>query len=124
MAKSDYIQGKSWAVIGANDDPTRYGAKVYRHLKAMGYRVFAVNPKLQTVDGDPCWPDLGSLPEKPDAIDFVVSPAVGEKHIRDAAVLGIKRLWFQPGTWRDDFADLATELGLETVQSCVLVEIN
>ena len=123
MAKSDYIKGRSWAVIGANNDPSRYGLIIYRHLKNAGYRVFAVNPKFDQVDGDPCWPDLKSLPELPDAVDFVVAPAAGEKHIRDAAALGIRRLWFQPGTWRPDFAQLTAELGLETVQSCVLVEV-
>ncbi|MDD2534786.1 MAG: CoA-binding protein [Eubacteriales bacterium] len=123
MAKSDFIHGKSWAVIGANDDPDRFGFIIYHHLKSAGYLVFAVNPKYQTVDGDPCYPDLKSLPQKPDAVDFVVAPAAGEKYIREAAELGILRLWFQPGTWRPDFADLTADLKLEVVRSCVLTEI-
>jgi len=74
------------------------------------------------VDGDPCYPNLTALPEKPEAIDMVVSPAAGEKIIREAARLGITRIWFQPGTWRDDFSQLTDELGLEIVRGCVLVE--
>jgi len=72
-------------------------------LKRKGYTVYAVNPQHDTVDGDPCYPNLTALPEKPEAIDMVVSPAAGEKIIREAARLGITRIWFQPGTWRDDF---------------------
>ena len=53
---------------------------------------------------------------------MVVSPSAGEKIIREAASLGITRIWFQPGTWRDDFAQLTDELGLEIVRGCVLVE--
>jgi len=40
----------------------------------------------------PCYPNLTALPEKPEAIDMVVSPAAGEKIIREAARLGITRI--------------------------------
>lgn len=124
MSKADFFASPVWAVVGANDDPERFGSKVYRHLKNAGYAVLAVNPKFNTVDGDPCYPDLKSLPQRPDAINLVVSPAIGERYVREAAELGIRRIWFQPGTWRDDFSSLTAELGVEAVQSCVLAEIK
>ncbi len=124
MSKADFIASETWAVIGATDDPARFGSIIYRHLKKAGYQVFAVNPKFSIVAGDPCYPDLKSLPLVPDAIDFVVSPSIGEQYIREAAELGVTRLWFQPGTWREDFTQLTRDLDLETVQSCVLVEIK
>jgi predicted CoA-binding protein len=124
MSKADFFTSQVWAVIGASDKPERIGSRIYRHLKNAGYTVLAVNPTFKTVDGDACYPDLKSLPQLPDAIDMVVNPTYGERYIREAAELGIHRIWFQPGTWRDDFTQLTQELGIETVQSCVLVEIE
>ncbi|NCC77228.1 MAG: CoA-binding protein [Clostridia bacterium] len=122
MLIESFNNSRTWAVIGANDNPQRFGSILYKHLKRKGYTVYAVNPKHDTVDGDPCYPNLTALPVKPEAIDMVVAPAAGEKIIREAASLGITRIWFQPGTWRDDFAQLTDELGLEIVRGCVLVE--
>jgi hypothetical protein len=124
MAKQDFLDSQVWAVIGATDDPERYGSKIYRHLKANGKTVLAVNPRVLTVDGDFAYPDLTSLPQKPDAVDFVIGPDHGERYIREAASLGIRRLWFQPGTWREAFAPLVAELGVEAFQGCVMVEIK
>ncbi|MBP1757228.1 MAG: putative CoA-binding protein [Firmicutes bacterium] len=124
MSKADFFTSKVWAVIGASDKPERIGSTIYHHLKKAGYTVLAINPTFKTVDGDICYPDLRSLPQLPDVIDMVVNPNLGEHYIREAAELGIHRIWFQPGTWRSDFAQLTQELGIETVQSCVLVEIE
>ena len=32
------------AVVGATDNPAKYGAKIYRDLKGKGFTVYAVNP--------------------------------------------------------------------------------
>ena len=40
------------AIVGATDDPAKYGSVIYRDLKHKGFEVFAVNPNRDTVDGD------------------------------------------------------------------------
>ena len=51
------------AIVGATDARGKYGGIIYRDLKAKGYRVVGVNPGRESVDGDPVYPDLASLPE-------------------------------------------------------------
>lgn len=87
----------SIAVVGATDSPGKYGGIIYRDLKRLGYRVWAVNPNRETVDGDVCYPNLGALPERPDIIDVVVPPETGLAVAREAASLGYQNLWLQPG---------------------------
>lgn len=112
---------KVWAVVGANQNPEKYGNMIYKKLRLRGYEVYAVNPLYDTVEGDQCYKDLKSLPKLPDVINMVVSPKRSKAFVEEAAGLGIRYIWFQPGTYDDEVLDLAMKLGLETVQSCVLV---
>lgn len=85
------------AVVGATDNLNKYGAIIYRDLKAKGYRVLPVNPTRDTVDGDIAYPDLGSLPETPDIVNIVVPPQRTLRVLDKAEELGIENIWVQPG---------------------------
>lgn len=115
------LDQKIWAVVGANQDRNKFGNKIYRRLKEKGYEVYAVNPGYEEVEGDPCYKDLASLPRVPDVIDMVVPPKRGLSVIEDAAKLGVKYVWLQPGTHDDALMERIGELGLTALQGCVLV---
>lgn len=85
------------AIVGASDDTQKFGAMVYRNLKRKGYRVFPINPKRPTVDGDTAYPDLSALPFTPELVNLIVPPAQSLIVARDCLRLGIKHLWLQPG---------------------------
>lgn len=86
------------AVVGATDDPFKYGGKIYRNLKSKGLQVVAVNPNRETVDGDPAFATLADLPEPPDIINVVVPSDIGLEIARQAHDLGYHRIWYQPGS--------------------------
>lgn len=81
----------------------------------------AVNPMYDTVEGDKCYKDLSTLPKVPEVLDMVVSPKRGKPFLEEAARLGIRYIWLQPGTYDDELLKKIEELGLEAVQACVLV---
>lgn len=89
--------GTSLAVVGATDHPAKYGGIIYRDMKAKGFRVFAVNPNRSTVDGDPCWPTVKDLPEKPTIAVLVVHARDGLEVLGQCAEAGIRNIWVQPG---------------------------
>ncbi len=91
------LSQKVLAVAGASRDPRKFGNTVYKELKSKGFRVLAVNPNAQTIEGDPCYPSLKALPEKPGAVVAVTQPSVTEAVIREAADLGIQNIWLQQG---------------------------
>jgi predicted CoA-binding protein len=93
--------GTSVAVVGATDSPTKYGAKIYRDLKSKGFRVFAVNPTRDEVDGDPCWHSLAELPETPTIVDFVIPPQRTLRVLAQCLELGLMNVWIQPGAEDD-----------------------
>lgn len=115
--------GTSIAVVGAGDDPAKYGGRIYRNLKAKGFRVLAVNPGRDTVDGDPCYSSVADLPEPPTIVDFVVPPRVALEVLRQCLALGLKRVWLQPGA-EDEAALAFAEANGFTVRAhdCIMVK--
>lgn len=121
MLREKMLAEKVWAVIGASQGRDKFSNKIYRRLKKLGYVVYAVNPGITEIEGDICYPDLRSLPEKPAVINMVVSPKIGRSILQDAADLGISLVWFQPGSWDQEIGQFGEELGLAMLQDCVLV---
>ena len=124
MLEEMMLEKKVWAVVGASENPDKFGSKIYRKLKYKGYKVYPVNPNYQSVDGDSCYPDLSSLPEVPEVIDMVVAPKRGKAVIEEAARLGIRNVWLQPGTYDEELMGLLAQNGMTGVKACVLVALR
>lgn len=117
------LEHKTWAVVGANNNPDKYGCKIFKFMDRTGqYKVYPVNPGLSEVQGQKCYASVKDLPEKPDCVDVVVPPKVGEQIMRDCADAGIKYVWLQPGADAPEVAKLGQDLGLNVVKACVMAE--
>jgi predicted CoA-binding protein len=126
MMKGDmqeFLTQQNWAVVGVSSDPEKYGNKVYFQLKNAGYNVYAINPKLDQIDNDPCFPALSSLPLVPDAISVVVPPKITEQLMDECTILGIQRVWMQPGSESEEAIQKGHAKGLNLVYNqCILIE--
>lgn len=110
------------AIVGATDSPGKYGGVIYRDLRGRGHRVVAVNPNRATVAGDPCYPNLGSLPEQPAIVNLVVPPDTGRPVVEEWKALGGTSIWFQPGAFDSGLVEQAREAGMDVVQGdCIMV---
>ena len=110
------------AVVGATDSPGKYGGIIYRDLRGRGHRVVAVNPRRSQVAGDPSYPDLTSLPERPEIVNLVVPPTAGRSVVAEWARLGGASVWFQPGASDAELVTLAREAGMEVIDGdCIMV---
>ena len=89
----DFLAQKVIAVVGVSNQRETGANKNYHTFKQHGYRVYAVNPRISAFDGSSCYPDLKSMPEKPDAVFMLTSPKVTEAIIRQCVDLGIKHVW-------------------------------
>lgn len=60
---SAFLMGKRVAVTGVSRKAEGHGSNiVYQRLRDRGYEVVAVNPHAETVEGDPAYATLGSIP--------------------------------------------------------------
>lgn len=90
---AEFLAQKKIAVVGVSDRRETGCNLAFRKFKTAGYRVSAVNPRLQTFDGEPCYPDLKALPEKPDAVFILANPRVTDEIVQQCVELGVKYVW-------------------------------
>lgn len=119
------LRQRNFAVVGASRDPQKYGHKVYQKLKEAGYRVFAVNPNIDCLDGDPVYPLLDTVPEPIDCVVTVVPPNITEKIILQAGRLHIPYAWMQPGSESLAAVNMAVSYGMRVVYGgpCIMVAV-
>lgn len=89
----DFLAQKKIAVVGVSDKRDTGCNLTYQKLKENGYQVYAVNPRISTYDGQPCYADLRAIPEKVDAVFVLTSPRVTEQVVQQCVELGIKHVW-------------------------------
>lgn len=117
-----FLKARSYAVVGVSASKAKFGTTIYRTLKQRGLTVYPVHPKLESLDGDRCYPGLGEIPEKPDAVVIVVKPEKAAAVVEDAAAAGISRVWFQQGADFSEAARMATQRGMNVVTGkCILM---
>lgn len=122
---SEMLKLKKWAVVGATNNPEKFGYKIFKVLQQAGYDVVPVNPGIEEVLGVKCYPSLQDLPAQPEAVDIVVSSKIGEKIVEDCAQLGIKNIWLQPGADAEQVISKAQQLALNVVHHvCIMVEVR
>ena len=89
----DFLSQKKIAVVGISDKRETGCNLAYHKFKEAGYAVTAVNPHLTSFEGAPCYPDLNSIPEKPDAVFILANPQVSEQIVRQCVDLGVHHVW-------------------------------
>ncbi len=115
----DFFAQKKIAVVGVSDQRETGCNANYKKFKDAGYTVYAVNPRIPTFDGAPCYPDLKSIPEKPDAVFILASPKVTDQIVQQCVDLGIKHVWMHcmMGT-KPGLAKSMTSVSDEAVKKC------
>ena len=112
-----------FAVVGVSRNPEKYGHQVYKDLKSAGYEVYPINPNADEVLGDKCYPDIESLPKRPDVVDVVVPPPITEEVVKTCKRLGIRKVWMQPGSESERAIKFCKESGIDVVHGvCVMIE--
>ena len=115
----DFLAQMRIAVVGVSDQRETGCNLAYRNFKGAGYETAGVNPRLTEFEGDPCYPDLASIPEKPDAVFILTKPEITDLVVDQCVDLGISRVWMhcmmgtKPGLVRG-----MTSVSQDAVQKC------
>jgi len=116
-------ESKNIAVVGISNKLGRPSLTVASYLKGQGYRIIPVNPTIQDVNGEKCYPDLTSIPEKVDVVDIFRKPADVLPVVEEAVRIGAKVVWMQEGIVNEEAARRARDAGLLVVMDkCMLKE--
>lgn len=125
-AIDDFLAGRVFAVVGASRNRDKYGNKVLRCYLQNDLIAWPVNPNESEVEGAECFASLTALPEPVHGVSLITPPQVTEGVVDEAAQLGIRRLWMQPGSESDSAVARAEELGIAVISGgpCILVSLN
>jgi uncharacterized protein len=92
-AATEFLASDGIAIVGVSRDTRNAANAIYRKLKSGGARVVPVNGRSQEVEGDPCYPDLKSIPGGVQAVLVVAPPRAAVDVVQQCADLGIRRVW-------------------------------
>lgn len=110
------------AVVGASNDPSKYGNVIVKNLMRRGYDVLPVNPNENSIAGLPAYPSLAEVPEPVHIVNVVTPPAVTLRVLEDAAAAGIGLVWLQDGSFDDAVLAAADRAKFKTVyDACIMV---
>jgi uncharacterized protein len=112
------------AVIGASNDPRKFGNRAVRAFKRQGYTVIPVNPNETQVDGDKSYASVLDVPGTIDMATVYLQPEPGVQVMEQLAQKGVGEVWLNPGADDDRVVARARELGLNVIQACSIIAIG
>jgi len=115
---------KTIAIIGASNDPRKYGNKAVRAYLQQGYTVYPVNLHEDRIEGLPTFRSIRDVPARPQMVSVYLPPALTLRVLPDVAAKGCDELWLNPGTESDEVLAEAARLGLNVIQACSIVGIG
>jgi predicted CoA-binding protein len=124
-----FLSASTFAVIGASTRREKFGNKILRCYLQNGKKAIPINPREEEIEGLPCLANLSSLTSPSEtAVSVITPPAVTVGLLEEAAKLGIKHVWLQPGCESPEVIATAERVGLLPTLifggPCVLVELG
>ena len=121
-----FLAQQRFAVAGASSNRAKYGNKCLRCYQQHGRDVVAIHPKETDVEGAPTYVRLADIPNTPQALSIITPHPVTERLVEEAAAIGVKHVWMQPGAESELAIRRAEELGLNVIAGgpCLLVALG
>jgi predicted CoA-binding protein len=106
---------RSIAVVGLSPRPDRPSFQVAQAMQRIGYRIVPVRPAVDSVLGEPAYPDLYALPEPVDLVNVFRNPKQIAPIVDACIALKLPRLWLQDGVVNENEALRARAAGIEVI---------
>jgi predicted CoA-binding protein len=68
-------EARTIAVVGLSDNPSKPSHYVSAYMQRHGYKIYPVNPAVETVFGERSYGALAELPVKPDVVNVFRVPS-------------------------------------------------
>jgi acetate---CoA ligase (ADP-forming) len=94
-AAAPWAQALLWpgsvALVGVSDAAAKTAGRPLNFLRRAGWQgtIYPVNPRRDSVQGERAWPDLASLPERPDHVFILTGAEVALATLAECNRLGV-----------------------------------
>jgi len=115
---------KNVAIVGISNKPERPSNDIAQYLALhSAYRLFFVNPMLETFMGQKVYSSLGEIPEQIDIVDVFRKAEDLPPLFQEAYLIHPKVIWLQLGIFNETLASEATHHGIDVVMDhCIKIE--
>ena len=114
----------TWAVVGCSPDPRRDSHRIAALLLREGFRVIPVNPAVDELLGERCFPSLAAVEEPVDVVDVFRRSSAAGAHVDEAIAIGAAGVWLQLGVIDEAAGGRAAAAGLRVVMDrCPAIEL-
>jgi predicted CoA-binding protein len=109
----DFLAQRRIAVAGVSATRSLPGSLIYHKLKETGHEVVAILPGTTSYEGDPCYPDVGSIPGGVDGLVIATRPELCTALVQQAVDAGVPRVWMH-----ESMAHGGTSVSVEGIALC------
>ena len=111
------------AIVGASNDPKKYGNKILLDLLSKGHNVAPINNKEDYIAGIKSYESVMYLNDVPSIINFVVPPKTGFKITKELVENDFDNFWYQPGAESKEISSYLIENSKNFIDDkCIMVE--
>ena len=112
------------AIVGASDNAARASYFVATYLLSSShFKLFFVNPRLETLLGHPVYKSLADIPEHVDIVDVFRKPADCLGILEEAIAIKAGTVWLQLGISVPEVAEKGSAAGINVVMNrCLKIE--
>jgi uncharacterized protein len=111
----DFLEPKKLVVIGVSRKKNEFSRMAYVFLKNNGYQVFPINPNASEIEGDKCYSDIRSLPEKVGSALVLLPPEKTIEILPEIEAAGIRHVWLQQQTESPQAIQFCRDHGMDVV---------
>lgn len=112
------------AIIGASNNPDKFGNKAVRAYLKQGWTVYPINPKEALINDLQAYKSVLEAPQPIDRVSLYVPSDVGLAIINEISKVHPKDFFINPGAESEELVTEAKKLGLEPMQACSIREIG
>jgi uncharacterized protein len=112
------------AVVGASNNPRKFGNRAVRAFRRQGYTVVPINLHEHDVEGLKTYKSVLDVPGPIDMATIYVPPEVGEQVIEEIARKKIPEVWLNPGAESDTLIARARALDIQPIVACSIIGIG
>ena len=111
-------------ILGASTNPGRFSHMAQLALLEHGHTPVPVNPRYESIDGIPCYPDLESVRVAVDTVTVYVRPDILAPMIEDVVRMNPGRVIFNPGSESRKASERLASEGIRVQNACTLVLLD
>ena len=124
-AKQILEESRTIAVVGCSNAPWRDSYRIASFLRSAGYRIYPVNPTIDSALGMQAYPDVRNIPEQVDIVNVFRNPRHVPEVVEDAIAAGARTIWLQLGVVNPAAERRALDAGLEVISDrCIAVDFR